>query len=67
MNDEYADWLLSSVPSELPLARKIVYGIIFDLTDRRGLRQVWDGIDDEVKEEIIESWVEIVEESLSSN
>ena len=34
------------------IAENIVKGIISDLTDRRGLRQEWDGIDDEIKAEM---------------
>lgn len=41
-------------------AEKIVDGIIYDLTDRRGLRQEWELIDDEIKEEIKECWVSVV-------
>jgi hypothetical protein len=42
-------------------ARKIVKKIIADLTDRRGLRQEWEGIDDDIQKEIIEKWTDIVE------
>lgn len=37
-----------------------VHGILDDLTDRRGLRQEWEQIDDEIQDEIREEWVEIV-------
>jgi hypothetical protein len=39
---------------------KAVEDIIKDLTDRRGLRQAWEEIDDEIKTEIINKWVDIV-------
>ena len=42
-------------------AKNIVAALLEDLTDRRGLRQAWDSIDEDVQEEIIEEWVEIVE------
>lgn len=41
-------------------ARKIVDGILVDLTDRRGLRQAWEGIDDDIQDEIIAAWVDII-------
>jgi hypothetical protein len=37
-------------------ADEIVKGILADLSGRRGLRQEWDMIDDEIQEEIIEEW-----------
>ena len=33
--------------------------LIKDITDRRGFRQVWDEIDDDIKAEIIDSWTNI--------
>jgi len=41
-------------------ARKIVDLIIKDLNDRRGLRHEWDQIDDDIKEEIVSVWTDIV-------
>lgn len=40
--------------------QRIVDAIIFDLSDRRGLSGEWDGIDDDTKAEIVETWREIV-------
>lgn len=34
----------------------VVDAIIADLTDRRGLRQEWEMIDEDVKTDIIEVW-----------
>ncbi len=42
------------------IAEKIVSKIEEDFTDRRGLRQEWDQIDDETKGEIREAWIEII-------
>ena len=39
----------------------IVRDILDDLTDRRGLRQEWEQIDDDIQGEIIEVWNKIVE------
>lgn len=41
-------------------AGKAVEDIIKDLVDRRGLRQAWEEVDDEVKTEIINKWSDIV-------
>lgn len=41
-------------------ANRIVYRIIDDLADRRGLRQEWDNIDEEIQAEIRETWMTIV-------
>ena len=38
----------------------IVHDIIEDISDRRGLRQEWSNIDDDVKQEIVKSWTSIV-------
>lgn len=37
-------------------AQMIVESIIDDLTGRKGLRQEWGGIDDDIREEIRETW-----------
>lgn len=42
------------------IAKKIVDEIIKDLTDRSGLQNVWDSIDDECKEDIKDEWVNII-------
>ena len=43
---------------------KIIFDIVYDLSDRRGLKQEWDNIDDDVKEEIIQKWINIVKKYL---
>jgi hypothetical protein len=35
--------------------------IIRDLSDRRGLRQEWEQINDDIKDEIRERWTDLVE------
>lgn len=42
------------------VARKIVWKIVEDLSDRRGLRQEWEQIDKETQKEIKEKWGKIV-------
>jgi hypothetical protein len=31
-----------------------------DITDRRGFRQTWDGIDEDVRQEMMKAWSDIV-------
>lgn len=45
-------------------ARKIVSALEDDFTDRRGLRQQWDMIDDEIKRDIRAEWRKIVQRHL---
>lgn len=47
-------------------AQAIVDKIIDDMTDRRGLRQEWDGFDDDIQREIREEWERIVDQVLTS-
>lgn len=42
------------------LAEQVVAAIELDITDRRGLRQEWDQIDDSTKNEIREAWAKII-------
>jgi hypothetical protein len=42
------------------LAYETVGKIISDLTDRRGLRQEWENIDEETQDEIHGTWTKIV-------
>ena len=45
-------------------AKRIVNAIVDDLTDRRGLRQAWEQIDEKTQAEIRESWARLVCEEL---
>ncbi len=47
-----------------PTAFCIVEDIVADLTGRRGLRQAWEDIDDDVQEEIKKKWITIVDEAM---
>lgn len=44
-------------------AKKIVEALVTDLTDRRGLVDAWDSIDQDVQEEIMTKWVDLVRET----
>ena len=43
---------------------RVVVAIFNDFTDRRGLRQEFDQIDDETQVEIINAWIELVRKEL---
>jgi hypothetical protein len=45
-------------------AAQIVHEIITDLTNRSGLRGCWDGIDDDIRKEIIAAWRKIATDHL---
>lgn len=47
-------------------AENIVQAIVDDLTGRRGLRQEWEQIDDDVRVEIFEEWTWIVKTILDN-
>lgn len=48
------------------LARAIVADIIDNLVGRKGLRQVWEGADEDVQAEIIDEWTVIAAGHLST-
>lgn len=45
-------------------ARDVVEGIVDDLKDRAGLDEMWNGIDEETQQEIIEAWIDIVRKEI---
>ena len=46
------------------IAQQIVELIEVDLTDRRGLRQEWEHIDNDIQDEIRDTWVGIIRKML---
>lgn len=46
--------------SRLEQAKLVVDTLVNDLRDRAGLRQAWDGIDDDVRADILKAWADIV-------
>lgn len=54
----------TKIMSNEQLSKNIVERIMWDFTDRRGLRQEWDAIDKDTKKEIIKTWENIVLEEL---
>lgn len=45
-------------------AEHIVNLLVKDFTDRRGLRQEWEQIDEEIQQEIRKTWEKIVERGI---
>jgi len=62
---EYSDYILDK--KETTNSKKILFEIVSDLTGRRGLRQEWEGIDDDIQEEIMDEWLEIIEKYIFVN
>ena len=59
----YAMVLRGEAPADPHLAA--AFAVVEDLTDRRGLRQEFEGIDDDLQEEIAETWARKIREALS--
>lgn len=53
-------------PDLRDVASKVVAEIVKDLTDRRGLRQQWEKIDEDVQNEIVSRWKHLVFSTLLS-
>lgn len=45
-------------------AKVALFGIVADLTDRSGLDSAFDGIDDDIKDEMLEQWLMSIKASL---
>jgi len=43
---------------------KIAFKILSDVTDRRGWRQEWDMFDEDIQEDILKSWINIIKKIL---
>lgn len=52
--------LIHEVTMERQTAENIISDIIEDLTDRKGLRQGWEQIGEDIQIEIFEAWQDIV-------
>ena len=48
-------------------ATKAVLKIVDDIKDRRGFKQLWDDLDDDIKQEIMEKWFDIVNEAIKAS
>lgn len=58
LQDEYYDHVNEGV--DYGHIKNTVFGILSDMTGRRGLKQGWSQIDYDIKEEIIQKWIDIV-------
>ena len=47
-------------------AKKAVRAIIRDLSDRRGLRQEWDLIDEDIRREIRAEWAALIDKAFKT-
>ena len=57
--DEYYEHILDKV--DHGEAKNKAFKILSDVKNRRGWRQEWDNFDDDVREEILETWIKILE------
>jgi len=55
-----------TTPEGKGMANKVVDAILFDLTDRRGIKNAWHDIDDDIQEEIKAKWAAIIAKSYPS-
>ena len=53
-------------PVTPPLAKRIVFSIMDDFLDRRGLKHAFEACDDDIKDEIIQVWINIVKAELDN-
>jgi len=58
LKDEYYEHVLDK--KDFGKVKNAVFQLVSDLKDRRGLSQEWDQIDDDIQDEIIETWINIV-------
>jgi hypothetical protein len=50
--------------SDKEVAKRIVQSIVDDFTDRSGLSDAWDSIDEDIQAEITDTWENIVCEEI---
>ena len=59
-SDEYYEYILNGVEPDNK-SKKAIFDIISDLTDRNGVGNEFEAIDDDIQEEIVKKWINIVE------
>lgn len=62
--DKYYRFISSSNKVETTKEEKIVFTILSDLRDRNTLGNEFDMIDDEIQNEIIQTWIDIAKNNL---
>ena len=63
LKDKYYNHILEG--ESCSKEEEIVFKILSDFTNRRGLSGEWDQIDDDIQEEIIETWIDNTREILN--
>lgn len=61
--DKYYEYILKN--KRFSKEEEIVFEIMKDFTDRRGLKQEWSQIDEDIQEEIIQTWIKIIKLKLN--
>lgn len=60
--NRYYDFVLNKIC--VTQAEEIVYNIIHDLSDRRGIKHEFNNIDADIQEELVDTWINIVNKAL---
>lgn len=61
LKSEYYDYVVEKVYPDRN-SKRILFDIVSDLTDRRGFRQEWEQVDEDIQEEILSTWLEIIQD-----
>jgi len=61
--DEYYNYILDNDEPDSK-AKKAVFGIIHNLTDRRGIKHEFNRIDADIQDEIVDRWVKIIDNAM---
>ncbi len=63
---EYDEWSIRIMRGEKhpDKAKQILFSLVNDFADRRGLRQEWDQIDSDIQDEILHEWLEIIQQGM---
>lgn len=61
LKSEYYDYVVEKVYPDRN-SKRILFDIVSDLTDRRGFRQEWEQADEDIQEEILSTWLEIIQD-----
>jgi hypothetical protein len=66
LREEYWEWAVRILKGEAhpDKAKTILFRIVSDFTDRRGLRQEWEQIDNGIQDEIMQEWLGIIERGI---
>lgn len=62
LQDKYKDFILNKI--KVSQAENIVFTLLHDLKNRRGMRQAWEILSEEKQEEVVRHWVELIKEKV---